>query len=109
MHQACLDICSTEHVLCPLPAALCSGAQRAVYEAVLEVHQACLDICQPGATLRQLHHVSVRLLAEALAQVGVILFPLPQFLLLVWLCKHASAAPRVGAPAGRGACAGAVS
>ncbi len=50
-----------------LPA--CSGAQRAVYEAVLEVHQACLDLCQPGATLRQLHHVSVRLLADALAQV----------------------------------------
>lgn len=55
-------------------AMLCSGAQRAVYEAVLEVHQACLDICQPGATLRQLHHVSVRLLAEALAQVCACMF-----------------------------------
>jgi len=40
-----------------LPA--CSGAQRAVYEAVLEVHQACLDLCQPGATLRQLHPLSL--------------------------------------------------
>lgn len=35
------------------------------------MHQACLDACQPGATLRQLHHMSVRLLAEALAQLGV--------------------------------------
>lgn len=48
-----------------------SDAQRAVYEAVLEVHRACLDACQPGATLRQLHQISVRLLTEALVQLGV--------------------------------------
>ncbi|EFN53170.1 hypothetical protein CHLNCDRAFT_136970 [Chlorella variabilis] len=49
-----------------------SGAQRAVYDAVLEVHRACLEACQPGATLRQLHHISVRLLAEAIAQLGLL-------------------------------------
>ena len=48
-----------------------SGAQRAVYEAVLDVHRTCLEACQPGATLRQLHHISVRLLADALSQVCV--------------------------------------
>ncbi|KAL4859087.1 Intermediate cleaving peptidase 55 [Chlorella vulgaris] len=48
-----------------------SGAQRAVYEAVLSVHRACLAACKPGTTLRQLHHTSVRLLADALAQLGV--------------------------------------
>ncbi|KAL4459002.1 hypothetical protein ABPG75_013867 [Micractinium tetrahymenae] len=49
-----------------------SGAQRAVYEAVLDVHRACLDTCRPGATLRQLHHISVRLLSDALAQLGIL-------------------------------------
>lgn len=49
-----------------------SGAQKAVYEAVLEVHRTCLDACQPGSTLRQLHHISVRLLADALAQLGIV-------------------------------------
>lgn len=53
-----------------LPTRLRSGAQRAVYEAVLDVHRACLDVCRPGATLRQLHHLSVRLLSDAIAQVG---------------------------------------
>lgn len=67
LHGYCSDVTRTWPV-----GGKYSGAQRAVYEAVLEVHQACLDICQPGATLRQLHHVSVRLLAEALAQLGVV-------------------------------------
>jgi hypothetical protein len=48
-----------------------SGPQRAVYEAVLEVHRACLEACRPGATLRHLHQMSVRLLSEALVQVGL--------------------------------------
>lgn len=39
---------------------------------MLEVHRSCLVACQPGATLRQLHHLSVRLLADALAQLGVL-------------------------------------
>ena len=51
-----------------MPRSACSAAQRDVYEAVLEVHRACLAACRPGATLRHLHHLSVRLLSEALAQ-----------------------------------------
>ncbi len=52
-----------------LPLQMRSGAQRAVYEAVLDVHRTCLEVCRPGATLRQLHHISVRLLSDAIAQV----------------------------------------
>ena len=51
-----------------MPRSACSAAQRDVYEAVLEVHRACLAACRPGATLRNLHHLSVRLLSEAMAQ-----------------------------------------
>eukprot|EP00887_Chlorella_sp_A99_P006650 scaffold3.g6650.t1 len=45
--------------------------QRAVYEAVREVHALCVSACRPGASLRELHHASVRALAEALAALGV--------------------------------------
>jgi hypothetical protein len=41
-----------------------------VYDAVLSVHAACLGAVRPGATLRHLHHLSVRLLVDAIAQVG---------------------------------------
>ena len=57
------------------PSLACSGAQRAVYEAVLEVHRSCLEACRPGSTLRQLHHISVRLLADALAQASQLALP----------------------------------
>ena len=57
------------------PSLACSGAQRAVYEAVLEVHRSCLEACRPGSTLRQLHHISVRLLADALAQASQLTLP----------------------------------
>lgn len=48
-----------------------SGAQAAVYDAVLEAHRRLLAAVRPGATLRALHSASIRLLAEALAGLGV--------------------------------------
>jgi Xaa-Pro aminopeptidase len=49
-----------------------SGAQAAVYNAVLDTHHKLLQAVRPGATLRQLHHASIRLLSENLANLGVI-------------------------------------
>lgn len=49
-----------------------SGAQRAVYDIVLDVHRRCLAAVQPGATLRQLHQLSVRLLCEGLRDLQIV-------------------------------------
>lgn len=49
-----------------------TGAQAAVYNAVLNTHHKLLEEVQPGATLRQLHHKSIRLLSENLADLGVL-------------------------------------
>jgi Xaa-Pro aminopeptidase len=47
------------------------GANRDVYEAVLETHAALLRACVPGNTLRQLHHMSVDMLRDALRSLGL--------------------------------------
>jgi Xaa-Pro aminopeptidase len=48
------------------------GAQRDLYEAVLAAQQAAIDAVRPGATLDALHAIAVRVLAEALVQLGLI-------------------------------------
>lgn len=48
-----------------------SPAQRVVYAHVLEVHQACIAACVAGATLRDIHSLSVRMLSTALQDLGV--------------------------------------
>ena len=35
------------------------------------VHRRCVDYCQPGHTLRELHNLSIQLLSEGLAELGV--------------------------------------
>lgn len=47
-----------------------SAAQREVYDIVLSVHTACMEACQPGATLRDLHLLSCRLLMEGIGSLG---------------------------------------
>ncbi|GAB4823335.1 hypothetical protein N2152v2_010381 [Parachlorella kessleri] len=49
-----------------------SDAQRAVYDVVLDCHRRCLEVVQPGATLRQLHQLSVRLLCQGLRDLQVV-------------------------------------
>ena len=49
-----------------------SGAQSAVYTTVLEAHRRLLSATRPGVTLRALHQASIQLLAEALADLGVV-------------------------------------
>jgi Xaa-Pro aminopeptidase len=49
-----------------------TSPQLAVYEAVLATHQQLIAACRPGTTMRQLHQLSVRLLAEALRTLGVL-------------------------------------
>lgn len=48
-----------------------SPEQAAVYQIVQEVHRRCVDYCQPGHTLRELHNLSIQLLSEGLAELGV--------------------------------------
>ena len=47
------------------------GAHRDVYQAVYETHAALLRSVRPGVTLRQLHHMSVDLLRDALRSLGL--------------------------------------
>lgn len=48
-----------------------SGAQLDVYNAVLMAHRKLLAACRPGTTMRQLHHLSLRLLAESLKDLNI--------------------------------------
>ncbi|KAL3157592.1 hypothetical protein ABBQ32_012043 [Trebouxia sp. C0010 RCD-2024] len=48
-----------------------SPEQAAVYQIVQEVHRQCVAFCRPGNTLRELHHLSIQLLSEGLADLGV--------------------------------------
>ena len=47
-----------------------SGPHSEVYHALLEVHSKCVAAAVPGASLSELHALSVSLLAEAAAQLG---------------------------------------
>lgn len=48
-----------------------SSPQTAIYEAVLSAHRQLIEACRPGVTLRQLHHLSVRLLTDSLYGLGI--------------------------------------
>ena len=49
-----------------------SGPQRAVYEVVLAAQLASLDASRPGATLPEIHDVSVRKLTEGMLSLGLL-------------------------------------
>ncbi|KAI8476421.1 MAG: peptidase M24, structural domain-containing protein [Monoraphidium minutum] len=49
-----------------------SGAQRDVYDVVLDARRRVLEAVRPGATLGRLHQLSVRLLSEGLQQLRVL-------------------------------------
>lgn len=67
LHGYCSDVTRTWPV-----GGRFSGAQAAVYGAVLGAHRQLLAAVYPGVTLRQLHALSVRLLGEALVDLGVL-------------------------------------
>lgn len=48
-----------------------SSEQSAVYQVVQDVHRQCVNYCRPGHTLRELHNLSIQLLSEGLADLGV--------------------------------------
>jgi Xaa-Pro aminopeptidase len=48
------------------------GAQRAVYEAVLEANLAGLALAKPGATLPQIHQATTRKLVEGMVELGLL-------------------------------------
>jgi Xaa-Pro aminopeptidase len=48
------------------------GAQRAVYEVVLEANLAALALAKPGATLPQIHQASTRKLVEGMVELGLL-------------------------------------
>jgi len=48
-----------------------STPQRQVYDMVLEVHRRCISACKPGSSIRELHALSVRLISEALHDLGL--------------------------------------
>jgi Xaa-Pro aminopeptidase len=49
--------------------------QRAVYDAVLAAHHAGIDAVRPGASLADVHGAAVRVLAEAMVQLGLLQGP----------------------------------
>jgi len=49
-----------------------TGAQRDVYEIVLETRRRCLEACKPGSTLAKVHQLSIQLLSEGLRDLGLL-------------------------------------
>lgn len=48
-----------------------TSAQRDVYHAVLEVHRRCVEACRAGKTMKSIHQLAVRLLSQALKDLGL--------------------------------------
>lgn len=48
------------------------GAQRALYETVLDMHNRLVDAVRPGATLLHLHRTSIRMVAQSLKDLGLL-------------------------------------
>jgi Xaa-Pro aminopeptidase len=48
------------------------GAERAVYEAVLEANLAGMTLAKPGATLPQIHQATTRKLVEGMVELGLL-------------------------------------
>ncbi|KAK9839588.1 hypothetical protein WJX84_002219, partial [Apatococcus fuscideae] len=46
-------------------------AQRLVYDVVQDVHRRCVEECVVGGTLRAIHHLSIQLLSEGLAELRI--------------------------------------
>ncbi|KAL6771209.1 ICP55 [Auxenochlorella protothecoides x Auxenochlorella symbiontica] len=67
LHGYCSDVTRTWPV-----GGRFSPAQRDVYQVVHGVQQQLLEWCRPGATLRQLHEQSVRLLTEGVSDLGLL-------------------------------------
>jgi len=53
-----------------------TGAQRAIYEIVLEAQLASISVTRPGATLEEVHNASVRVITEGLVRLGIVQGPL---------------------------------
>jgi Xaa-Pro aminopeptidase len=49
-----------------------SGPQLAVYQVVLAAERAAVHAARPGATLRQLHDIAVRILTEGMVELGLL-------------------------------------
>ena len=49
-----------------------SATQRAVYEVVLAAHDACVAAVRPGVEYRDIHHRAALVLAEGLADLGIL-------------------------------------
>ncbi|MCI0426054.1 MAG: aminopeptidase P N-terminal domain-containing protein [Actinobacteria bacterium] len=49
-----------------------NGPQRAVYDVVLAAQERGLSLCGPGATLRQVHDASTRVLVEGMVDLGLL-------------------------------------
>lgn len=52
------------------------GAQKAIYELVLEAQLRCLDAVRPGVAFDEYHRVAERVLAQGLIDIGLIAGPL---------------------------------
>ncbi|MCC7116160.1 MAG: aminopeptidase P N-terminal domain-containing protein [Burkholderiales bacterium] len=52
------------------------GAQKAIYELVLEAQMRCLDAVRPGVAYDEYHRVAERVLAQGLIDIGLIAGPL---------------------------------
>ena len=68
LHGYCSDVTRTWPV-----SGTYSKHQRAIYEIVLDAQRQCIEACRVGAKLRDVHHLSVRVLSDGLAALG--LFP----------------------------------
>ncbi|KAI3980768.1 hypothetical protein MKX01_025333 [Papaver californicum] len=49
-----------------------SPAQEELYDLILETNKECIKLCKPGISIREIHHSSVKMLCEGLAEIGIL-------------------------------------
>lgn len=54
------------------PCGTFSSAQEELYELILETNKHCVELCKPGASIRQIHNRSVKMLQKGLKEFGIL-------------------------------------
>ena len=61
-----------------------TGAQRAVYEVVLNAQEAVIAACEPGMPFTDMHDIAVRVLTEGMVELGLVPGPVDDAIAYGW-------------------------
>ncbi|OMO86291.1 hypothetical protein CCACVL1_09688 [Corchorus capsularis] len=67
LHGYCSDLTRTWP-----PCGSFSSVQEEIYDLILQTNKECMKLCKPGATIREIHNYSVKMLHKGLTEMGIL-------------------------------------